>query len=125
MKYSPAKETLEAHFLKFDRVMRDLRSTGAKMEKQDIVCHLLLTMPGEYDSVVTALDTLSSEKLTLSFVRTRLRDEDMKRESKQRKSKTETQPPLAFATLEGTKQKWKNERRCHNYGKYGQISFRM
>jgi hypothetical protein len=119
MKYSPAKETLEAHFLKFDRVMRDLRSTGAKMEEQDIVCHLLLTMPGEYDSVVTALETLSSEKLTMSFVRTRLRDEDMKREGKQRKSKNETQPPLAFATPEGTKQKWKNERRCHNCGKYG------
>ncbi|KAH0808845.1 hypothetical protein GEV33_013946 [Tenebrio molitor] len=110
MKYSPAKETLETHFLKFDRVMRDLRSTGAKMEEQDIVCHLLLTMPGKYDSVITALETLSSEKLTLSFMRTRLPDEDMKREGKQRKNKTETQPPLAFATPEGTKQKWKHER---------------
>jgi hypothetical protein len=119
MKYSPAKETLETHFLKFDRVMRDLRSTGAKMEEQDIVCHLLLTMPGKYDSVITALETLSSEKLTLSFMRTRLPDEDMKREGKQRKNKTETQPPLAFATPEGTKQKWKHERRCHNCGKYG------
>jgi hypothetical protein len=61
----------------------------------------------------------NSEKLTLSFVRTRLCDEDKKREGKQRKSKTETQPPLAFATQEGTKQKLKNERGCHNCGKYG------
>jgi hypothetical protein len=98
--------------------MHDLRLTGAKMEEQDFVCHLLLTMPAEYVSVVTALETLSSEKLTLSFVRTRLHDEDMKREGKQRKSKTETQPPLVIATPEGTKQKWKNERSCHTSGKY-------
>jgi hypothetical protein len=89
------------------------------MEEQDIVCHLLLTMPGEYDSVVTALETLSSKKLTLSFVRTRLRDKDMKREGKQRKNKTERHSPLASATPEETKQKWKNEPRCHNCGKYG------
>jgi hypothetical protein len=42
---------------------------------------------------------LISEKLTLSFVRTRLRDEDKKREGKQRKSKTETQPECRLNKL--------------------------
>jgi hypothetical protein len=92
--------------------MRDLRSTGAKMEEQDIVFHLLLTMPNNNHCPGEA-------QFTLSFVRTRLRDEDMKREGKQRKSNTEMQLPLAFDTPEGTKQKWKNECRCHNCGKYG------
>ena len=60
-------------------LVRELKSTGAKLEESDIVCHLLLTMPEEYDMVVTALETNSSEQLTLTFVKTRLLDEVAKR----------------------------------------------
>jgi hypothetical protein len=48
------------------------------MEEQDIVFHLLLTMPNNNHCPGEA-------QFTLSFVRTCLRDEDMKREGKQRK----------------------------------------
>ncbi|KMQ83135.1 copia protein [Lasius niger] len=44
MKYSTS-ETMGNHFLKFDKLIRELRSTGAKLEDTDVVCHLLLTMP--------------------------------------------------------------------------------
>lgn len=70
---------MASHFLKFDGFIRELKSTGAKLEESDVVCHLLLTMPADYDVVVTTLETLSSEHLTLSFVNTRLINEDAKR----------------------------------------------
>jgi len=35
-------------------------------------------MPSEYENVVTALETLSSENLTLSFVKNHLHDEKLK-----------------------------------------------
>ncbi|KYN30129.1 Copia protein [Trachymyrmex cornetzi] len=78
MRYATT-ETMTSHFLKFDRLVRELKSTGANLEEADIVCHLLLTMPEEYNMVVTALETLSSEQLTLGFVKTRLLDEEAKR----------------------------------------------
>lgn len=59
--------------------MRELKSTGANLDETDIVCHLLLTMPEEYNMMVTALKTLSSEQLILSFVKSRLLDEEAKR----------------------------------------------
>ncbi|KAF2888791.1 hypothetical protein ILUMI_17382 [Ignelater luminosus] len=67
MKFDSTNDTLANHFLKFDNSIRDLRSTGATLEEIDIVCHLLLTMPNEYEVVVTALETLLKEDLMLNF----------------------------------------------------------
>lgn len=36
-------ETLGAHLLKFDKILRDLKSTGAKMDDEDVICQLLIT----------------------------------------------------------------------------------
>lgn len=101
MKFNPGRENLETHFQRFDRITRDLRATGAILEDTDSVCHLLLTMPSEYDTIVTALETLSAEKLTLNFVKTRLRDEETKRQAK--RSKVESQPQTAFSAPAGGK----------------------
>lgn len=97
MKLNQSVETMESHFLKFDKLVRDLRSTGATLEETDIVCHLLLTMPSEYEVVVTALETLSAEKLTLSFVKNRLLDEESKRLGISTKAKKDIQSSTAFA----------------------------
>jgi len=78
MKFNANNDLLVNHFLKFDKLIRDLRSTGATVEESDIVCHLLLTMPSEYEVVVTAIETLSMKDLTLSFVKNRLLDEESK-----------------------------------------------
>lgn len=63
------------HFVAFDKLFRELKSSGAKLEEIDIVCHLLLTMPRAYDNLVTALETMEQEKLTVDFVKSRLLDE--------------------------------------------------
>lgn len=79
MKLDLNSDTLAGHFLKFDKLIRELRQTGATVEKDDTICHLLLTMPPEFDAVVTAIETLSSKELTIEFVKNRLLDEETKR----------------------------------------------
>lgn len=77
---------LQEHFLTFDKIIRELKSSGAKMEEEDVVCHLLLTLPESFDSVVTALETMKLEELNLEFAKGRLLDSDTKRKTKSKES---------------------------------------
>lgn len=72
-------ENLESYYIKFDEVVRELKYVGTKLEETDIVCHLLLSLPKSYDAIVTALETVEPEKLTLEFVKGKLLDHEMKR----------------------------------------------
>lgn len=73
--------SMSEHFLHFDKSVRELKSIGAKMEEMDVICHLLLTLPKSYDNLVTALETMNPKDLTLEFVKSRLLDENVKRNS--------------------------------------------
>ncbi|GBN09721.1 hypothetical protein AVEN_51343-1 [Araneus ventricosus] len=73
------EDCLEVHLVKFDENVRHLKSAGANLEEGDIVCHLLPPLPRSYENVIIAVDTLTSEKLTLEFVKRRLLDEEMRR----------------------------------------------
>lgn len=126
MKFNTVNDNLANHFLKFDKLIRELKSTGATLEESDVVCHLLLTMPTEYDTVVTALETVSTEVLTLGFVKTRLLDEESKRnEGVCGKNKHNNTSSTAFSSTSNGKAK--NTKRtpnnktkfnfnCHNCG---------
>lgn len=72
-------EDLEKHFMLFDGLVRELKTTGATLEPLDVVCHLLMTLPDSYNVVVTALETMDSTKLDIEFVKSRLLDEASKR----------------------------------------------
>lgn len=87
MKYN-TNDDITNHFLRFDRKIRELKSTGAKMEELDVVVHLLLTLPNQYDGLVTALETMEQEKLSMDFVKTRLMDEYNKRTGRSSSSKS-------------------------------------
>lgn len=78
-------EKLEDHFLNFDTIIRELENAGSKMEEEDKVCHLLLTLNEEYDAVITAIVTLS-QKITMDFVKSRLLDEELKIKTKSDKN---------------------------------------
>lgn len=88
-------ESMVLHFLKFDKLVRELKSSGTTLEEIDIVCHLLLTMPEEYNMVVTALE---SGQLTLSFVKTRLLDEEAKRSGNNTNAKSGSSSTVFSAT---------------------------
>lgn len=72
-------EAINDHFLKFDKLIRNLKSVGATMEDLDIICHLLLTLPKSYDNLVTAIETMNPKEITLEFVKSRLLEESRKR----------------------------------------------
>lgn len=122
MKFNAANDTLSSHLLKFDKLIRELRSTGAKLEESDIVCHLLLTMPAEYDTVVTAIETLSMRQLNVSFVKNRLLDEESKRNDLKQKSKSEVQSSTAFSSQTGNNSASKNKNKSFQ-NKSGQQRF--
>lgn len=98
MKFDAKNDTLANHFLRFDKLIRNLRSSGGKLEEIDIVCHLLLTMPPEYDNVVIAIETLATDNLSIAFVKNRLLDEETKRHDTKKPSGGEIPSSTAFVS---------------------------
>jgi hypothetical protein len=79
LKHQPSEETLSEHFLKFDRIMRELEGTGCIMDDTDKVCHLYLSMSAEYEMTVTALRMLPEKDQKLAMVKNHLLEEETKR----------------------------------------------
>lgn len=74
-----SKKTMQEHFNDFDKIINDLEAAGCKIEESDKVCHLLLTLPKEYDTVITTIETMSNEKeIDIEFVKSRLLDSELK-----------------------------------------------
>lgn len=80
-------EKLQDHFLKFEILINDLEAAGSKIENSDKVCHLLLTLGEEYDTVITSLETMCDDKdLSIEFVKSRLLDAEIKLKNKHSES---------------------------------------
>lgn len=110
MKYNE-NEALESHFLKFDKNLRELQGSGQKMDEAFVVSILLLTLPKSFDSVVMALETVNDEKLSVSFVKSKLLNVEFKRKS----IKGEVNEGVAFAGKNNYKYKFN----CYNCGRAG------
>lgn len=68
---------LQDHFVRFDEIITDLEATGAKLEEDDKVCHLLLSLPSKFETVITVLET-TDQKLTIDLVKSKLLDAELK-----------------------------------------------
>lgn len=102
-------EKLQEHFLRFDQLVREIKGAGAKMEEEDVICHLMLTMPPSYDAVTTAMEAVS-ERLTMDLVRRKYLDVEAKRRGQRLEAETEE---AAFAGK--SRGKWK----CFGCGELG------
>lgn len=71
-------ESMETHLCKFDDMVRQVKSTGSRLEVDLLACLLLLSLPESYNTIVTTIETLSGEKITVDFVKNRLLNEDLK-----------------------------------------------
>ena len=73
---------LNAHLIKFDNLVRQLKAAGAKPSEGDLISQLFITLPASYDAVVTALENLAEEDLKLSTVKSRLLGEETKQNNR-------------------------------------------
>lgn len=103
---------LEEHFVEFDRIVRDLKTAGAKPDNTELICNLLLTMPSSFDNVITAIETMNSSELTMEFVKNRLLDAEVKRKNMSKEESTAFHGQKKFF-----KKKFTYE--CYNCGKRG------
>ncbi|KAJ8885176.1 hypothetical protein PR048_011372 [Dryococelus australis] len=76
LKFKP-KEKLVEHFLHFDGLVHNLENAGAKMDDTDKICHLLLTMSDNFNTVITAIETMK-QYLPMELVKCRLLEEELK-----------------------------------------------
>jgi len=81
LKFMEGEESIEQFLVRFDELLRKTKVSGCKIEEEMVACLLLLTLPDSYNVVVTAIETLSDDKISVDFVRRRLLDETAKRES--------------------------------------------
>lgn len=52
---------MEEFFLKFDTMVRDLKEAGGKIEENEIVSYLLLTLPSTYDPIISAFEIKTTQ----------------------------------------------------------------
>lgn len=77
IKYNES-EPLNDHFLRFGRLIREVKEAGAQMKEEGVICHLMITMPESKDLVTTAMEAVS-ERLTMDIVRRNYLDVETKR----------------------------------------------
>lgn len=101
---------LKKHFIELDEMIRDLIACGNSVNEMTKVWYLLNTLPHSYDGVVTAIKTMSDDRLTLAFVKKLLLEHDQKL----KKDITETSTKaLQFQSVNN---KYSNKRKPVNKG---------
>lgn len=55
---------VKAFLLRFEKILRELRTAEANMQEEDVVCQLLLALPGSYGALITALETIQPQQLS-------------------------------------------------------------
>lgn len=103
------KDSLIEHLNKFDEIVQELKTGGAKFKEIDtVVVHLLVTLPQEYDNVVAALratNASSDRQLNLEKVKEYLLDYETNKKQNEMVAGSET--TKSFHTLKKkNSEKW-------------------
>lgn len=63
LKFTEEEETMENFLIRFDDLVRKTKVACCKLEEEMVACLLLLTLLESYNVVVTAIETLSDDKI--------------------------------------------------------------
>lgn len=108
-------EPLASHIATFDNMVIEFETAGEKMNEMNQIARLLLSLPNLYDPVVTAIQTISDESLTLQFVKHRLLDYEIKL----RNEDVDTSAKALMAeTREQTKSRHGGHKKKGKFGKF-------
>lgn len=67
------KKSLETHFVTFDKIMRQLKDVGSKLDESDYCCMLLNSLPKQFEGLVTSLEThYQDEEMKMEQIKRRL-----------------------------------------------------
>lgn len=66
---------IEAHLFEFEQLFDRLEAAGTSLDTDTMICMLLRSLPASYDGVVTALDCLVDDDISLEIVKAKLEDE--------------------------------------------------
>lgn len=102
IKYAPKEEKFENFCLRFDKLVRELKEAGAKIEKLDEILQFLGALPVEYKPLVTSLKTTNASQLTMNSVRSDIEDFEMDQEGI-KKTNSYKAPSVAFFTRGGAR----------------------
>lgn len=107
---------LQSHLLKFDELIRELKTAGGKPTEADLVAQLFITLPAQYDAVVTAMENLDDENLKLTMVKSRLLGEECKQKSRSSDEQMQNNA-TAFSSKKPFKARFNGK--CNKCGKFG------
>lgn len=82
------------HFATFDDLVSELIAAGDEMTEAQKIMRLLLLLPPSYDSINTAIETISEDLTTLDYVKTKLLVHEVK--LTQQNCDTSTKVPSAI-----------------------------
>uniref|UniRef100_A0A6V7JQH5 Retrovirus-related Pol polyprotein from transposon TNT 1-94-like beta-barrel domain-containing protein n=1 Tax=Bracon brevicornis TaxID=1563983 RepID=A0A6V7JQH5_9HYME len=105
---------LAKHFMIVDEMIIELHAARCKLNEMSKVARLLLTLPNSYDAVVTAIQTMNDENLSLAFVKTRLLDYEIKLKSEASETTGKVLHSETINHEKNGKQHWKNHRQNSN-----------
>lgn len=71
-------ESVAVPLINFDNLVRQLKISSTILAEKDLLVQLFLSLSEKYDALVTTLQNLKEEKLTLNIVKERLILEDSK-----------------------------------------------
>lgn len=112
-------ESMRNHLVCFDDLIRQLRVAGAELKEPDMVVMLFGTLPESYDPLITALENLGDDDLTLDVVKQRLLGEEVKQLDRHQDGTSEK--PNAFVGEKDRTTFKKFNGKCHRCGKKGHM----
>lgn len=131
---------LSKHFMIFDELLTECELVGKQMDEMNGIARLLLTLPTSYDSVITAIETMTvtDENLNLAYVKACLLDHEAKLKGNRKDTNGKVLSAEISAQvrdMKNSKSKWnkkkneknsynkngrknnKNNKRCHSCGR--------